>query len=440
MIRNYGISVLCYRIHFDSLSCFDGCDSRSVPRSSRYISRAAIRMRTRITTAVAFVGLLSAVCTCERAPKNTWVRDSAGVYLVESDIHMLDLLPLWSISSTKVVVGGADAPDSLQILRGRTPTRLSDGAVLVSTDRSRLLVVDTSGELRVAMGHRGRGPGEFESLWSYAALNGDTIVAHDMRARRITIFSSQGKLLRTSPQTLFAGIGPLYSPDGSIAVVDDSIASRTFFQGHSYSGLHQDTASVLYYPRLDVGGVFVVTRVPSRWIWVDDKVWESIVYAGYPLLARDQERLIIAHGDHFAIDVWTVHGQKVATVRVASDRVRMDAKTRQFALDSAHALRPTAPAEFFSRIRIAEFVPAIEQLKVDADGCIWVRMWGDPAIDKNRWIILDARRGPLAQIWIPKSIRVSEIGTDELLSIAIDDDDVQSVVLSRFDRTVQCER
>lgn len=397
-------------------------------------------MRTRITTAVAFVGLLSAVCTCERAPKNTWVRDSAGVYLVESDIHMLDLLPLWSISSTKVVVGGADAPDSLQILRGRTPTRLSDGAVLVSTDRSRLLVVDTSGELRVAMGHRGRGPGEFESLWSYAALNGDTIVAHDMRARRITIFSSQGKLLRTSPQTLFAGIGPLYSPDGSIAVVDDSIASRTFFQGHSYSGLHQDTASVLYYPRLDVGGVFVVTRVPSRWIWVDDKVWESIVYAGYPLLARDQERLIIAHGDHFAIDVWTVHGQKVATVRVASDRVRMDAKTRQFALDSAHALRPTAPAEFFSRIRIAEFVPAIEQLKVDADGCIWVRMWGDPAIDKNRWIILDARRGPLAQIWIPKSIRVSEIGTDELLSIAIDDDDVQSVVLSRFDRTVQCER
>ena len=77
---------------------------------------------------------------------------------------------------------------------------------------------------------------------------------------------------------------------------------------------------------------------------------------------------------------------------------------------------------------------------MDADGCIWARMWGDPAANAYRWIVMDTQHGPLAQMWIPKSLRVSEIGTNELLSIGVDDDEVQSVVLSRFGRTVQCAK
>jgi hypothetical protein len=379
------------------------------------------------------------LAACGPPPQSPRVRDSAGVRIVEVAASALDLLPRWTIGSAQVVVGGADAPDSLQVLRGRTPTRMSDGAVVVSTERSRLLVVDTSGVKRLTVGRRGRGPGEFEELWSFAVLIGDTIVAHDPKARRISVFTRDGQLVRTAAQTLYAGFGPLYSADGSMAAIDDGISNRIFLAGREYSGIHQDTASVLFFTRLEAGPAQRVLTVPSKWVWVGDGLLEAIVYSGTSLLARDRQRLITAHGDRFAVDAWTTAGEKLTSLRVAVSRPRLGSRAKDYVFDSVRARRPATTDESLSRLRFAELVPVLEELKVDATGCIWARLWSDPWNTSYRWIVVDARSGPVAQTLIPKRIRVSEIGADAILGIAVDENDVQSVVLARIARSVRCD-
>lgn len=65
--------------------------------------------------------------------------------------------------------------------------------------RHEIRIFDQNGKHVGSLGKRGAGPGEFQMIWALQATEAEMIYAFDPLLQRLTIFSSDGTILRTSP-------------------------------------------------------------------------------------------------------------------------------------------------------------------------------------------------------------------------------------------------
>lgn len=125
------------------------------------------------------------------------VLDSAGISIVENPAEPP---ARWTLPPHPVLEVG--------VVEGDEAYQLSDVVGAVWSARGELVVAngatnalrfyDAAGRHVRSVGREGEGPGEFLALASLER-RGDSLVAHDGRGWRFTIFSSDGELLGTTP-------------------------------------------------------------------------------------------------------------------------------------------------------------------------------------------------------------------------------------------------
>lgn len=129
--------------------------------------------------------------------------------------------------------GGEDDLGGLE-LSSRGTLRGSFGpdgrTLIVDGQGSTLFVLDAVGKVEVAVGARGRGPGEFQSLLQGGFLADSLVWGYDSSLRRFTWFDLQGRLLATSTYR------PEQVPGTPFAVVPGDVLNGGYLLGTTLQG------------------------------------------------------------------------------------------------------------------------------------------------------------------------------------------------------------
>lgn len=375
--------------------------------------------RERCCFVVFAIGVVLAVgAGCDGVPPGTdgnagengvTVRDSAGIEIVENHAPEHPAGTFWSIESEpEIVLGGgragvpdgkpgAAAADSAQLIwQVRGLARLEDGRIAVlSMGNHQLFFFEPSGELSMAIGGRGEGPGEFARPQQLQYLPPDTLVVWDHWFSPTSYFDIGGRLLgeraidlrrlmEAAPGTNAESTQyPL--PDGSLVVVaGNEFPSETPAPGF-------------------------VRGPPSEFIRIDDSYstsslgsWEGLEVwvprdqssaPGFPTLmveshlasGGDPPSIYISNGDTDEIHQFSLGGDLIRIIRRTKGPVTVT-EAAQEAWESAFVAfwsrfgdleeeLGMSTDQFFEGMPLRDAFPPVAGLVVDAEGFLWVREW-----------------------------------------------------------------
>jgi hypothetical protein len=145
------------------------------------------------------------------------VRDSAGVRIVTH--RTIRNAPVaFTISPTPTIDLGGIKDDPKAELDAKNPfasaVRLSDGRY-VASDYAWFKMFDAKGNYIRTVGRAGPGPGEFRQLRQVCLARGDTLIAIGYGDRRVSVFDSSGKHVRSFTTNGYQTDGACFG-DGSI--------------------------------------------------------------------------------------------------------------------------------------------------------------------------------------------------------------------------------
>lgn len=134
------------------------------------------------------VGLLPLAC----GPESTGGARSSDDAVVESTIADADQ---WIVGDCSLEVGsGTDAAEQFQTVT--RAYRVADGLVIADGRALELRFFDEAGAHVTTVGRPGEGPGEFRRFTSLWLTDGDSIMIHDARNARVTVFTPDGVIDR----------------------------------------------------------------------------------------------------------------------------------------------------------------------------------------------------------------------------------------------------
>jgi hypothetical protein len=395
------------------------------------------------------------VAICAAQDRGATTHDSAGIRIVDNASPLWTARTLNQIPALTLGVNG-DAAEQFGKVVGAV--RLSDGSVVVADGKNaELRLFSAAGKFIRKIGQTGEGPGDFRGLWSIFRQAGDTVVAWDLRLHRLTGFTADGKVRRTiavgHPPTIpgprggaipnLTVIGPLQ--DGSV------MASHRSFRINPPTGNYSDSLFVVHVSAdgkpvpivtLFLGESYVFFSADNKMMTGDDRPLSA-----KSSVATEPEGLWYTGGVRYELRDYDMKGKLRRIVRVrhpltpvtradiaafgarAMEEVKhekfRDESLRQPAIDLQQSLQKW--------LSFPATMPAFTALKVDVNGNVWAREYGD-STKVQHWDAFDRSGRLLGVVDMPAGLDVLEIGTDYVLGRLRDQDDVDSVRLYRFTR------
>jgi hypothetical protein len=310
--------------------------------------------------------------------------------------------------------------------------RLSDGRIVVANTGTReLRYYDAQGSHLASVGRDGEGPGEFRWIGPIFRLPGDSILAHDSNLDRISLFDPDGRFVELwatpglegrlfhGPRGVLPGGHLLvsgnwaYTSGGTSQVVPDSV----LYLRMPRDGQRRDTIG--WFPN---GDRYVVST--PRMVGFDRPPFQK-----KGALAVHGDEIFTGVGEPYQIEVRDAGGELRRIIR-------RDLSPRPLTEDLIDSFRNPEPVEGeegpweeYIRAR-QEFsypstIPLFSEIRVDREGCLWVRriIWpeeGDPL-----WDIFDPSGRLIASIRTPPDLEIHDIGRDFLLGVWTDEFDVE---------------
>ncbi len=401
----------------------------------------------RIRNVALAAGLTLAVASCadaQRTASPPTVSDSVGIRIVSNAWPTTVAAML--TASPSMEIGGGDA--SSGALSGVVAAvRLRDGRVAIAEQStSSIKLFDARGRFVRSIGRRGSGPGEFSAITRLVLLTGDTIAAYDGLRGTLSVFDTTGKLARTT--RLVSGMGGLQLTgmlaDGTMILTRgyNPMFSRT-------SRLERDSISYVTATsgteRLDT-----IVTVPGSDVYLfagpDFSSRNPLPFGRVSLIAIQPDRLAIATGDSWDIQIRSPNGQLRELHRVAHRPVPVTrddiARYKRNTMERMRSVRVVAAgggggppgSDWAARQeRMLEVVPypathaPYDSLLPAPGGELWVRAAGKPGDDPRLWVALGRSGAALGTVSVPARLRVLEVGTDFVLAVRRDEDDVEHV-------------
>ncbi len=374
-------------------------------------------------------------------PAASVVRDSAGIRIVENRDVGWERRTAWSLSAEPVLqIGALDAEPQHQLHRVVGAVTLSDGRVVVANGGSQeLRWYDAAGVRVGSAGRHGEGPGEFSGLVALGLLPGDSIVAHDVRLRRLSVFDPAGLFVRSARLEIEGRAGMAFAAlagtlsDGSLLMAGRVIPTDGGVEGpllapmplyrYGTDGRLQDSLGTFH--------GWEATTIVRRTAEFVGMAMADRPFGHSTSVTPAGARIAIGTPFAFSFELFEPDGTLRAIVRLdrANDPVTADdiAAYKSTLLDNSRdAAGQQALQRQADEWEYPETMPAYAPgLKGDRSGNVWVPAFEIARGSATRWSVFDPDGRYLGELTTPARFRVFEIGDDYVLGVWRDDLDVE---------------
>jgi hypothetical protein len=365
-------------------------------------------------------------------------RDSAGVAITESAQPQWTGAQGWIVDSVPLLdLGAAGSGPEHEFYLVRNATRLRDGRIAVANfGTNEVRFYGSDGRYLLSAGRDGQGPGEFERLTSVQTYRGDSLVAFDAWARRITFLDPSGVVARVASLTgLDGSLSELHAlSDGGFLLHTHAIEVMAEVEGRvrvpapllllTADGTVRDTLAVV--PGFETYVFDQGDAAPPLRHEVHVAVRDMLVYVGdgtsleYHILGEDGAVRRVARIPGYDLEV--------------SESVRDSMRAAMLQQEMPPFLRPTQEAMANS---IPTRRPAYSGLLVDPNGFVWLAEYGASPVfspEPRPWLVFDPRGAWLGTVDLPPNFDLFEVGEDYVLGRARDELGVETVQLLGLDR------
>lgn len=400
---------------------------------------------------MALASLLLAACsTGEQTPRTLITeRDSAGIEIVEHSANAMATLPIWTLESAPARV----LRDTIGLTKVGLAVPWSDGRVVLRDDGLRgLWVFRFDDDRATPLARPGQGPGEVQYVSVAQRLEGDTLLAFDFTGRRLSVFTPDGRFVRSRRYPAFAD-GAMVRvrhllPDGRLlGTTAPRSIPRTDLQGI----LRRDTIAIVGFRALentdDAFAVDTIALVP------DVLVFNQLSEIGGE---ASPETYVVHFGPstYFASagpSLWVGTNERFELRRYERDTLRQlvrvavpprpvppDAGDRAKAWYRTGLEKQRAPAEthqvfedLMRHWRFATEFPFHGRLLTGLDGTIWAEEVPVVADDARRFLVFTADGRALAYVDLPAGVVPLQVSRDEILATRDGEDGVPQIGLWR---------
>ena len=348
----------------------------------------------------------------------------------------------WSIDpKPALVLGDANGDQSVLFGAGLVgATILPNGNILVG-DRGdmSLKVFDPRGKLVKSLGRKGSGPGEITYL-SRVWRCGNDIITYDIEnGYRNTVFSTDLTLNRS-----FRFRGPV----GNNTPYTSSCNSAGRFLHLGWESHNAIKGGVFrsQAPLWTSGIDSTVTPVgemagSERWgLVVDGQVrgTRPLPLGKEPVIAMGSDRFYTGTADTYSITMHALDGRVLGTfgkpgVALSTTNADIDQAIETEAAGRGDDVRARVRATY-EKMDLPKTVPAYKAMLVDSEGAVWVRDYRSRG-NQVTWTVFTREGRQLAEVQLPVSLTVFEIGKDYVLGKFIDPvEDIPEIRMYRLRR------
>lgn len=341
------------------------------------------------------------------------------------------------LGTPRLVLGSPDGPET-QLLSGVVgATLLPDGGVAVADGSlQRVLFFGANGDLRKIVGRDGDGPGEFRFLrWMGRCAHGGALLAFDGGSPSVTSLSQQAEspivrslssrlrfqqpLACVHPDTmLFVLEGPATAlPPGRFS--NEPTAVVRAVHGRDLDTLATGRGRIYYFSRRMPGAYADVPLRPTT------------------LAAVGLSRAFVVESGSDSIRVLNLNGVPNSTLVLGLRRAESTGAHWNRSVSERKAREPLQRTRLILDSVLAELGPArelpmIADIAADSEDRIWVRTFDNYLSPYATWLVISPLGRQVARVVTLGSLRPLEIGRGYLIGVARDSDDVETVVLFRF--------
>lgn len=345
-------------------------------------------------------------------------------------------VPNWVVPSAPRLVIGARPGEEIGLIRGAAMH--PDGRIaLIDQHGPSVLLFHPDGRLLRTLGRSGQGPGEFSDPFGLGWI-GDSVYIADSANRRITVFLSDGRMVRDQRLDVPFVIGEIHRfADGRWVVR----RQNRFGVGRGM-GLARDTIEYFVLDETMRSPAFVA-RVPGvvgATLMVNGSPGvRTAPFSPRPVAAVWGRCLYQTTTDLPRVVLFTSDTQRVSevTFRGASRRVTME--DRESFLKRLLARIPSREREqLLPAVRTAmpfpENLPLTQGMVVDALGYVWLQRF-EPGDQGRTFRILGPTLEDLGDFDLPVPLyRLVQVGSDFVLGIQLGPQDEERLLLLSLDR------
>jgi hypothetical protein len=320
------------------------------------------------------------------------------------------------------------------------PTALAlstGGALVVDSDYRQLRFFDAAGEWITTSGGEGAGPGEFIWLGPTFVLPGDTVVATDHAAGRVSIFDGRGHLVQT------VGLESRGSQTVVVGPLDTWLwAATADFVAPDSAGLGGRRSEIAIYGADGTATAVIDTVTLFRMLTRGDGARRTrtvLPFGPRPSAVAADGRVYVSTGDTYEIRQYDRAGELRSIIRKdweapsvtdADVAALMNQTRRRLGRSSvSRTTRATLLEQTEEAARLSPTMPAIEELRTDRLDNLWVRRWtGRRAPPRDTpatpYDVFDRDGRWLGEVMIPAGYWVTDIGDDYVWTMWADEMEV----------------
>lgn len=378
-------------------------------------------------------------------------RDSAGIVIIETPGAAARAPIGWTVDEVPDLQLGSvtgEGPEQFYLIGGRIGKTvggrsggiagLPDGRIVVLNGGSgELRFFDGEGRFLNRVGGLGDGPGEFRSPVLVPYVSSDSLLIHDTRHRRFTLFSSDGQAHRNFPRSGLTVTGWIRGASSSGIL---TTTAPTAVPGQ----VRQSNPTAVRWIDLESGRAEIVAQFDRLLYALGDIYIVGAPLDAYPAAAMAANGFFVTGGDAPDVRQFDTNGRLVRIFRVAEAPRPVKPEDVDAVIDFQVNLFRGVPASqtrrVFAQMDFPDHWPAFQFVRVDRLGWIWVELFRPPQDDTQRWMIFDPSGVARGTLELPPGLEVHDIGRDYVLGRWLDDMRVEHVRRYRLDRGATATR
>lgn len=338
----------------------------------------------------------------------------------------------WTLPTAPVVaIGVATGESAYEFSRIVAVVPFRGGVLVADGTSNEIRHFDADGRHVRTVGGEGQGPGEFEQLRWMAAIRGDTVLAWDLRNRRLTRFDPDLELIestRLASSQLYVMAGAFL--DGELLLWPFRFVTP---EDVARSGVHRDTASYAR-ARLDrPASLDTVLRLPSASVYTASDGASMIVpFTTTASATVGRDAIWAGNGTDGSLVRYDRDGTPRVEIALPPGRRIEAAEIEAYVerpLENFTAAERAERRRLLAQVPVPDELPTFDRILADDQDRVWIRRHPAGEDDTESWAVFRRDGAPVAALELPRSLTLLAVRDGHLLGVLRDELDIERVVV-----------